>query len=269
MEVIEREFALNVIMRWFQKKSVLTVLLVGLVLLLTSAHHVWAAPVGLPTLDIKVGQSNNPQDISKGLQIIVIMTILALAPSFLIMATGFTRIVIVLSLIRHAIGSPTLPPNQIITGLALILTFFVMAPTFSEINTKALQPYLANKMPQQEALNTAMEPLRGFMFRQVSRKDVGLFIKLAKIKAPTTLKDVPTYVLLPAFIISELKTSFQLGFVIFLPFLVIDVVISSILVSMGMMFLQPATISLPFKLVLFVLVDGWHLISEALVLGFH
>lgn len=228
-----------------------------------------AASVGLPTLDIQVGQSTNPQDVSKGLQILVLLTVLTLAPALLVMTTAFTRIVIVLSLVRQALGSPTLPPNQIIVGLSLILTFFVMAPTFSEINTQALQPYLASTMPQQQALRQAMEPLRKFMFRQVDEKDVALFVKLAKIKAPKTQKDVPTYVLLPAFVISELKTAFQLGFVVFLPFLVIDMVVSSILVSMGMLFLPPVSISLPFKIILFVLVDGWHLITEALVLGFH
>jgi flagellar biosynthesis protein FliP len=184
------------------------------------------------------------------------------------MTTAFTRIVIVLSLVRHAIGSPTLPPNQVIVGLSLILTFFVMAPTFTQINNNALQPYLASKMPQEQALTQAIDPLRAFMFKQVDEKDVALFVKLAKMEKPKTTKDVPTYVLLPAFIISELKTAFQLGFIIFLPFLVIDIVVSSILVSMGMLFLPPITISMPFKIVLFVLVDGWHLITEALILGF-
>ncbi len=224
---------------------------------------------GLPTLDIKLGQSNNPEDISKGLQIMILLTVLTLAPALLIMTTAFTRIVIVLSLVRHAIGSPTLPPNQVVVGLALILTFFVMSPTFSAINNKALQPYLHHQLAQEKAITLALDPLRSFMFKQVDEKDVGLFVRLAKLKAPKTTDDVPTYVLLPAFIISELKTAFQLGFIVFLPFIVIDIVIASLLTSMGMVFLPPMTISLPFKLVLFVLVDGWHLITEALVLGFH
>jgi flagellar biosynthesis protein FliP len=261
-------------MRWSTQKSlIIGVLLMGFTLLLGEFHSVWAqsagAGVGLPTLDIKVGQSTSPQDVSKGLQILVLLTVLTLAPALLIMTTAFTRIVIVLSLVRHAIGSPTLPPNQVIVGLSLILTFFVMAPTFSEINTKALQPYLSSKMPQQQALTQAVDPLRTFMFKQVDEKDVALFVKLAKIQQPKTTKDVPTYVLLPAFVISELKTAFQLGFVVFLPFLVIDIVVSSILVSMGMLFLPPVSISLPFKIVLFVLIDGWRLITEALVMGFH
>lgn len=257
-------------MRWISPKFGILTLLLGALLMGVLCHAGWAeAPLGLPTLDIKLGQSSNPQEVSKGLQILILLTVLTLAPALLIMTTAFTRIVIVLSLVRHAIGSPTLPPNQVIVGLSLILTFFVMAPTFSQINEKALQPYLANKLPQQEALTQAIDPLRGFMFKQVDEKDVSLFIKLAKLPAPKVQKDVPTYVLLPAFVISELKTAFQLGFVVFLPFMVIDVVVSSILVSMGMLFLPPITISLPFKIVLFVLVDGWHLITEALVLGFH
>ncbi len=226
------------------------------------------AQVGLPTLDIRVGQANSPQDVSKGLQILILLTVLTLAPAILVMATAFTRIVIVLSLVRQAIGTPQLPPGQVIIGLSLILTFFVMAPTFGEINEKALQPYLKGKMSQELALGNAVQPLRTFMFKQTGQKDLALFMDMAKLPKPQTRKDIPTYVLLPAFTISELKTAFQLGFIIFLPFLIIDVVVSSVLVSMGMLFLPPTTISLPFKLVLFVLVDGWHLITRALVAGF-
>ncbi len=256
-------------MQWIRQHKWSLGILVSILLFVMPGVALAQGGFGLPSLDIKIGQSANPQDVSKGLQILILLTVLTLAPSLLIMTTAFTRIVIVLSLVRHAIGSPTLPPNQVIVGLALILTFFVMAPTFAQINTHALQPYLASKMPQQQALNNAMDPLRGFMFKQVDKKDVALFLKLAKIKAPKSQKDVPTYVLLPAFVISELKVAFQMGFVIFLPFLIIDIVVSSILVSMGMMFLPPTAISMPLKLVLFVLVDGWHLICEALVLGFH
>ena len=227
-----------------------------------------AAQVGLPTLDIKVGEANNPQAVSKGLQIMVLLTVLTLAPAILVMATAFTRIVIVLSLVRQAIGTPQLPPSQVIIGLSLILTFFVMAPTFNEMNEKALKPYLAGKVSQEAAFNTGIQPLRTFMFKQTGEKDLQLFMGMAKLNKPKTRKDIPTYVLLPAFTISELKTAFQLGFIMFLPFLIIDVVVSSVLVSMGMMFLPPTTISLPFKLVLFVLVDGWNLISRALVAGF-
>lgn len=226
------------------------------------------AQVGLPTLDFRVGEANSPQDVSKGLQVLVLLTVLTLAPAILVMATAFTRIVIVLSLVRQAIGTPQLPPAQVIVGLSLILTFFVMSPTLNTINEQALKPYLAGSMNQEVALNTAIKPVRSFMFKQTHNKDLELFVGLAKLKRPKNAGDVPTYVLLPAFVISELKTAFQLGFVIFLPFLIIDVVVSSILVSMGMIFLPPMTISLPFKIVLFVLVDGWHLIAKALVAGF-
>lgn len=229
----------------------------------------YAQSVGLPTLDIKVGNATSPEDVSNGLQILVLLTVLTLAPAILIMATSFTRIIIVLSLTRQAIGSPQLPPNQVIVGLGLILTFFIMSPTLDKINETALQPYLSRQITQQEALTTAVEPVRTFMFRQANQKDVELFVGLAKIPRPKVAADVPTHVLLPAFIISELKTAFQLGFIIFLPFLIIDVVVSSVLVSMGMMFLPPTTISLPFKIVLFVMVDGWHLISKSLVAGFN
>ena len=257
------------VMRQRIPKFWMALMVLGLIVLCLP-HAAWAqSALSLPSLDIKLGQSSNPQDLSKGLQILILLTVLTLAPALLVMSTAFTRIVIVLSLVRHAIGSPTLPPNQVIVGLSLILTFFVMAPTFTEINNHALQPYLHSQVPQDQALGRMMEPLRGFMFRQVDKKDVALFVRLAKIERPRTTKDVPTYVLLPAFVISEVKTAFQLGFVVFLPFLVIDLVVSSILVSMGMMFLPPVSISMPFKIVLFVLVDGWRLITEALILGFH
>lgn len=226
------------------------------------------AQVGLPTLDLKIGEANSPEDVSKGLQILVLLTVLTLAPAILVMSTAFTRIVIVLSLVRQAIGTPQLPPAQVIIGFSLILTFFVMSPTLTKINENALEPYLAGKMSQEVALEKAVQPVRSFMFKQTHNKDLELFIGLAKLKRPKNTDDVPTYVLLSAFVISELKTAFQLGFVIFLPFLIIDVVVSSILVSMGMIFLPPMTISLPFKIVLFVLVDGWHLIASALVSGF-
>jgi len=184
------------------------------------------------------------------------------------MTTAFTRIVIVLALTRQAIGTGQLPPTQVIVGLALMLTFFVMSPTITEINDKAFQPYMKSEITQEAALKLGFEPLRQFMFRQTSESDLALFVKLSKIEKPASMKDIPTFVLMPAFVISELKTAFEIGFMIFIPFLVIDIVISSILVSMGMMFLPPVMISMPFKIILFVLVDGWHLIAKSLVMGF-
>ncbi|HBN07104.1 MAG TPA: flagellar biosynthetic protein FliP [Cyanobacteria bacterium UBA8530] len=198
-----------------------------------------------------------------------LLTVLSLAPALLIMMTSFTRIVIVLSFLRQAMGTMTMPPNQVILGLALFLTFFVMATPLGQINHDALQPYLAGNMGQQEAIQKGVEPLRNFMFHQTRQKDLALFVHMAKIARPRTPADIPTHILIPAFLISELKTAFQIGFMIYLPFLVIDMVVSSILMSMGMMMLPPVMISLPFKIILFVLVDGWHLISRALVASFH
>lgn len=222
----------------------------------------------MPSVNISFGSANTPAEFSKGMQILVLLTILTVAPSILIMTTAFTRIVIVLSLVRQAMGTAQLPPSQVIVGLSLILTFFVMSPTINEINTKAFQPYMQNQITQQAALKLAVEPLRQFMFRQTDEVDLALFVRMAKISNPKTRADVPTYVLLPSFIISELKTAFKIGFLVFIPFLIIDIVVSSILVSMGMLFLPPTMISMPFKIILFVLIDGWHLIAQSLVEGF-
>lgn len=205
---------------------------------------------------------------STAVQVLVLMTVLALAPSILIMMTGFTRILIVLGFIRNALGTPTMPPNQVLIGLSLFLTLFVMFPTVKAINTTAIQPYNKNEITQRQALSRAQVPLREFMFKQTNDSDLALFVKLSDMKRPETRKDIPTYVLVPAFLISELKTAFQIGFMIFIPFLIIDMVVSSTLMSMGMIMLPPVMISLPFKILLFVLVDGWHLTIESLVMGF-
>jgi len=235
--------------------------------LLTTTNGAFAAG-GLPAINISMATASNPAQVSQGLQVLILLTILSIAPSILLLSTAFTRIVIVLSLVRQALGTPTLPPTQVLVSMALILSFFVMAPTFDKINKTAWIPYNKGAITQEVALEKAVAPLRIFMFKQTHESDIGLFMKLAKLSKPQSTNDVPTHVLLPAFIISELKTAFQLGFVLFLPFLIIDLVVSSILVSMGMMFLPPASIALPFKLILFVLVDGWHLLCQALVVGF-
>ena len=227
------------------------------------------APLPVPRLSFGLEQSQAPQDVASGIQILVLLTILTLAPSLLIMLTSFTRTVIVLSLIRNAIGVPQLPPNQVLVGLSLFLTFFVMAPTWNQINTTAVQPYMAGQIRQSEAFALAVDPVREFMLKQTREKDLALFINLAKVERPRTAADIPTYVIVPAFVISELKTAFQMGFLIFVPFLVIDIVISSALMSMGMLMLPPVLISLPFKLLLFVMVDGWHLIARSLVQSFN
>ena len=226
------------------------------------------AQVALPNINISVGETSSPQAFSKGMQILIWLTVLTLAPSIFILTTSFTRIVIVLSLARQAMGTAQLPPSQVIVGLALLLTFFVMAPTISKINQDAFQPYMKQEITQQVALKKGVEPLREFMFRQTDESDLALFVNMARIDKPASTDDIPTYVLIPSFVISELKTAFKIGFIIFIPFLVIDIVISSILVSMGMLFLPPVMISMPFKIILFVLVDGWHLIAESLITGF-
>ncbi|WP_420485355.1 flagellar type III secretion system pore protein FliP [Keratinibaculum paraultunense] len=217
---------------------------------------------------IKIEDSNEPQDYVFSIKILIALTILTLAPSILIMMTSFTRIIIVLSLIRNALGLQQTPPNQVIIGLALFLTFFVMAPVASHINNEAIQPFLKEEINQDVAIEKTMEPIREFMFRQTRDKDLGLFLNIKNMEEVNSLNEIPNHVLIPAFIISELKTAFQIGFVVYIPFLVIDMVVSSTLMSMGMMMLPPVIISLPFKILLFILVDGWNLIVKSLVLGF-
>jgi flagellar biosynthetic protein FliP len=224
---------------------------------------------GIPGISLSVGNSSAPGDVGVTLQIIFLITVLALAPSILIMTTSFVRIIIVFSFLRRAIGTQTLPPDQLLVGLALFLTFFVMMPVYTEINEKALQPYLAQDIEFREALDVAGKPLRNFMLRQVSEKDVALFVRISRMPPPRTVDDLPFNVIIPAFIISELKTGFIISFILFIPFLVIDMVVASVLLSMGMMMLPPAMISLPFKVLLFVMVDGWQLIIGSLVQTFY
>jgi flagellar biosynthesis protein FliP len=208
-------------------------------------------------------------DTSNAVQILILVAGLTLVPAMLFCVTGFTRILIVLGFIRSGLGTQSAPPNQVLVGIAVFLTIFVMAPTFGVIKKTAYEPLQAGKITQEQALQRAQVPMREFMFKQTSDKDLALFVKLAKMPPPKTRADVPTYVLIPAFIISELKTAFQIGFLIFLPFLVIDLVVSTTLMSMGMMMLPPVFISLPFKILLFVLVDGWNLVTQSLVQSFH
>ena len=239
---------------------------------------IWALIISTVFItDVSFAQPENPilnlidggqaTDYVFSLRLLILMTILTLAPSILIMLTSFTRIVIILSFIRNAMGTQQTPPNQVIIGLALFLTFFIMAPVGSEINANAIQPYINEEITFDVALNRAMEPVREFMFKQTRNKDLALFLNIKGIEAEA-LDEIPNHVLIPAFIISELKTAFQAGFVIYIPFLVIDMVVASTLMSMGMMMLPPVVISLPFKILLFILVDGWNLIVKSLVMGF-
>lgn len=243
------------------------ILLTALTLLMTGglAAH---AQVTLPNVSLGFKSTNNPQEVVSAIKIIMLLTVLTLAPAILIMMTAFTRIIIVLSFMRQALGTQQMPPNQLLVGLALFLTFFIMSPFFNKINSDALQPYLNNQISQEVAIDKALAPIRVFMFHQTRAKDLELFIKLSKMDTPRTRADVPTTVLIPAFVLSELKTSFQIGFIIYLPFLVIDMVAASVLMAMGMMMLPPVVISLPFKIMLFVLVDGWTLLIGSLVKSF-
>ena len=207
-------------------------------------------------------------DGSQAVQLLLLIGGISLVPALLFTVTGFTRILIVLGFIRSGLGTPTAPPNQVLVGIALFLTLFVMAPTFNAINQEAIQPLRSEKISQETALKRAETPMREFMFDQTRTKDIALFAKLGKLEDPETRADIPTYVLIPAFTISELKTAFQIGFLIFLPFLIIDLVVASTLMSMGMMMLPPIFISLPFKILLFVLVDGWNLVTRSLMESF-
>jgi len=225
--------------------------------------------IPIPRIDVGIETAQSPQEVVDAFEILAILTVLTLAPSILIMMTSFTRIVIVLSFIRNALSVQQLPPNQVLIGLALFLTLFVMTPIGIQINDNAIQPYIENQITQEEALEEALAPLREFMFRNTRERDMNLFLELSATEQPDALEDIPTHVLVPAFIISELKTGFQIGFLIFLPFIVVDMVVASTLMSMGMMMLPPVMISLPFKILLFVMVDGWNLVIRNIVMGFN
>ncbi|SHI79987.1 flagellar biosynthetic protein FliP [Geosporobacter subterraneus DSM 17957] len=225
-------------------------------------------PLPIPRIGLNLEEAQSPREVASSIEILFILTILALAPSILMMMTCFTRIIIVLSFIRKAISTQTTPPNQVLIGLALFLTFFIMAPIGAEINNTAVQPYLQEQISQEIALENAMKPVRNFMFRQTREKDLALFIDISGSEKPKQLEEIPSKALIPAFIISELKTGFQIGFVLFIPFIVIDMVVASTLMSMGMMMLPPVMISLPFKILLFIMVDGWNLIIKSLIEGF-
>ena len=236
-------------------------------LIITFVGIVPAEAIPLPSLQLGMEDMDDPGDVSSALQILFLLTILTLAPSILIMTTSFARIIIVLSFLRQAMGTQQTPPTQVLIGLGLFLTLFVMGPTWSEINQNALQPYLNEEISQVDALKMAEAPLKTFMLKQTREKDLSLFVNLGDGQRPID-SEVEIQSLIPAFIISELKTAFQIGFLIYIPFLILDMVVASILLSMGMMMLPPVLISLPFKLMLFVMVDGWYLIVGSLIRSF-
>ena len=222
--------------------------------------------INAPGVQLQLGGPGS--DNQTALQFFLLLTILSLVPAICLGERRAAAYRIVLSFVRNAIGSQQMPPNQVLVGLSLFLTLFVMAPTWQRINTEALQPYMTNQLHADQAFDRGSQPLREFMFKQVRERDLALFIQVGGLPQPNTQADVPTYALIPAFMISELKTAFQMGFLIMVPFLVIDIVVSSVLMSMGMMMLPPASISLPFKLLLFVMADGWHLIVHSLITSF-
>ena len=241
---------------------------VAALLLLLAAGMAQAEPVPLPTLNIGVGASTKPGEVATTIQIFLLLTVLSLAPGLLIMTTSFTRIVVVLSFLRTAMGTQGAPSNQIILALAMFLTFFVMNPVWQQISKEAYQPWKAQQISQEQAMERAAMPLRKFMLSQTREKDLALFVSLSKMQQPKNANDIPTLTIIPAFMISELRTAFQIGFLIYIPFIVVDMVVASVLMSMGMMMLPPVMISLPFKILLFVLVDGWGLVISSLVKSF-
>jgi len=238
-----------------------------LLLILCIPEGAFAAPL-VPNVNIGLGTSDNPKDLALTLQIMAGLTILTIAPSILIMTTSFIRIVVVLSFLRNALSTQNVPSNQIVIALSLFITFYIMSPYWSQANDNGLQPYLAGTITQEEALTQVVNPLRDFMFKQTRESDLALFVNLSQAERPETQEQVSTFTLIPAYIISELKTSFQMGFMIYIPFIVIDMIVASTLMSMGMMMLPPVMISLPFKILLFVMVDGWHLLIHSLIVSF-
>ncbi|MEE9259331.1 MAG: flagellar type III secretion system pore protein FliP [Nitrospinaceae bacterium] len=236
--------------------------------LFTAATAINAEAIPIPTIQVSLEDASDPEQVSSALQILMLLTVLTLAPSILVMTTSFSRIIIVLSFLRQAMGTQQTPPTQVLLGLGLFLTMFVMGPVWSEIDETAFQPYMAEELSQIDALARAQIPLKKFMLRQTREKDLTLFVNMSSSKKPSSPEEIEMKTVIPAFIISELKTAFQIGFLIYIPFLILDMVVASILLSMGMMMLPPVLISLPFKLMLFVMVDGWYLTIGSLMRSF-
>lgn len=226
-----------------------------------------AAPI-IPNINVEVGTADNPEQVASTLQVIAVLTLATIAPGILMMTTSFVRIVVIIGFLRNALATQNVPPNQVIVSLAMFLTFYIMAPYWSQANDAGLQPYLAGQISQEEAITNVLEPMREFMFRQTRESDLALFVNLSEAERPNSQEDVSTFTLIPAFIISELKTAFQIGFMLYVPFIVIDMIVATTLMSMGMMMLPPVMISLPFKILLFVMIDGWHLLIQSIIVSF-
>ena len=240
----------------------------SILMMLTIFSGVAFAQSKVPMVELNLKEMEDPDAFAPALKIVSLLTVLSIAPAILLMMTSFTRIMVVLSFVRQALGTQTMPPNQVLVGLAIFLTFFTMSPIIEQINEASIQPYLEKEVTQEKALEELVKPLRKFMIAETRKDDLGLFLNISKLKKPDTVEDVPMTTIIPAFMISELKTAFQIGFLIYIPFLIIDMVVSSILMAMGMMMLPPTVVSLPFKLVLFVLIDGWSLVTNSIVNSF-
>lgn len=247
-------------------KRYIMLMLTGLIVL--AGAFAYAEPVPIPSLNIGVGTATKPNDVAVTVQIFLLLTIMSLAPGLLIMTTSFTRISVVLSFLRTAMGTQSAPSNQVILSLSMFLTFFIMTPVWQQINKEAYQPWKAQQISQEQAMERAVKPVRKFMLSQTREKDLALFVNLSKLPRPKNAEEIPTLTIIPAFMISELRTAFQIGFLIYIPFIVVDMVVASVLMSMGMMMLPPVMISLPFKILLFTLVDGWGLVIGSLVNSF-
>lgn len=244
------------------------VLLCVIFLLSDAAFAQQSTNIPLPKIGIDIGTADSPEDISITLQILLLMTVLSLAPSLMIMTTSYLRIIIVFHFMKSAMGTQQMPPSQLLAGIALFLTFFIMSPTWDQVNEDAVQPLMDGKITMDEAYEKGIEPIRGFMYSQVRDEDLALFIGMADIEQPQNKDDLPTLILIPAYVLSELRTGFIIGFFLFVPFIMIDMIIASILLSMGMMMIPPMMIALPFKILLFILVDGWNLIIGSIIRGF-
>lgn len=244
-------------------------ILIGAFLLINITAYAAPETLPIPKIDISIDSAGTPKNYVDNIKLLIMLTVISLLPSFLVMMTSFTRIIVVLGFVKSALGTQQAPPNQVLVGLALFLTVFIMAPTFNSINKDAVQPFLENKINQQQAMDNAAKPIRNFMLKETNDKDLELFLDISKIdKTNIKVDNVPLYIVIPSFIISELKTAFTIGFLIYIPFIIIDIVVASVLMSMGMFMLPPVMISLPFKLLLFVMVDGWYLLVKSLVMGF-
>jgi flagellar biosynthetic protein FliP len=250
------------------KKFVIAIILLFILSTSTNLFAQQNNTIPLPKIGIDVGTADSPEDVSVTLQVLLMMTILSLAPSLLIMTTAYLRLIIVFHFLKNAMGTQQMPPSQLLAGIALFITFFIMAPTWNEVNEKAITPLMDGDINIEQAYDIGIEPIRAFMFKHVRDEDLELFINLSNMEQPDTREELATYILVPAFVLSELRTGFIIGFFLFVPFIMVDMIISSILLSMGMMMIPPMMIALPFKILLFILVDGWNLVIGSIVRSF-